>query len=214
MRSKDRERMRAALAVATLATASVWPAIAAAQDDANREYLFHSQFAEHCKRAMPPLSKQIDSAFSAWQSRIPAQRLAAIRDYAGSKAGKRMAESYAIGISVASGDNKLVASYQCVERINEWGRIDYPSVTNSQIDAAAAKPLLASIAPLALARLDCAALEGVSAAPATAASADQASVPVETWTFSGCGRSHAVGIDRRSDRLGLAGKDRIALSGF
>lgn len=215
MRSRDREPMRVALAIATLVAASVWPAIAAAQDDANREYLFHRQFAEHCKRAMPPLSKQVDSAFSAWQSRIPAPRLAAFQDYASSRAGKRIAQYVGVGIAVSSGDNQLLVSYQCVDRINDWGRIEYPAATGSQVDAASARPLLASIAPLVLARLDCPALDAVSAAPATApANAEEAYDPVETWTFSGCGRSHAVGIERRSGRLGLAGKDRIDLSGF
>lgn len=216
MRSDGFRRAGVVLA-AILASAPVAGVIAAAPDDANREYLFHGQFAEHCKRVLPALSRQVDSAYAAWQSRIPAERLTALQAYAGSRDGKRTAKFVGVGISVASGDNKLVASYQCAERINDWGRIDYPAVTDSQIDAASAKPLLAMIAPLALARLDCPALDAVSAtaaAAAAAANADEASVAVETWTFSGCGRSHAVGIDRRSGQLGLAGKDRIELSGL
>lgn len=215
MRSDGRRRI-SALPMAILAASAAWSAVASAQDDPNRDYLFHGQFAEHCKRVLPPLSRQVDSAFSAWQSRIPAERLAALRDYAGSREGKRAAKFVGVGISVASSDNKLLASLQCVERINDWGRIDYPAVTDSQVDAASAKPLVASIAPLALARLDCPALQAVSAAAAPAAAASDAgqAVAVETWTFSGCGRSHAVGIERRSDRLGLAVKDRIELSGF
>lgn len=204
------------LLTGVLLSMAAWPPRALAADDPNMDYLVHVALADHCKRVLPPLSKQIDGAFAAWRSRMPADRLAAVQAYAASKAGQRSAQGVGIAIGVAPGDNKLIASHQCTKHINDWGHAAYPQVSGSQIDAAAAQSLVASIAPLALARLDCQVLDGVAAQAIAVPMAVDAGkpVPTEQWTYSGCGRTHSVSIDRREGRYGLAAQDRFDLSGM
>ncbi|UHQ24244.1 hypothetical protein LVB77_05985 [Lysobacter sp. 5GHs7-4] len=193
-----------------------WPLTASADDDPNTDYLFRLGFAEDCKRLLPALSKQLDSAVAAWQSRMPAAQLAALRAYADSKPGKRMADGIGAAIASTSGEDKLLASYECPTRINDWGRPVYPAPSKSQIDAQNSQRVVATTAPLVLGRLDCSVLDGIEAEPKAAPATANAEepMPAETWRFSACGRSHEVGIDRRGDRYGLAAKDRFELAGL
>ncbi|KRD75526.1 hypothetical protein [Lysobacter sp. Root983] len=199
-----------------MSLAAFWPQGARAADDPNMDYLYQLAFADNCKQVAPALSKQVDSALAAWQAGIPQDRLAPLRDYARSKQGQRQMKFVGIAITSANGGNKLIASYQCVDKINDWGQPTYPQVSGSQLDSEAGKAIVSSIAPLALARLDCLVLDGVEAdaIPAPAQSKEGQAVPTEKWRFSACGRTHVVGIDQRGGRYGLAAKDRIELSGF
>lgn len=201
---------------AALTLAAFWPQGARAADDPNMGYLVQQAFADNCKQTLPALSKLIDSSLAASQSRLPQERLAAAREYARSAAGKRAAQAVGIAITAASNDNKLIASYECSKKINEWGQPAYPQVSGSQIGPDASRSLVSSIAPLALARLDCQVLDSVAAKEIAMPMAVDAgkSVPAEQWTFSGCGRTHSVSIDRREGRYGLAAQDRFDLAGM
>jgi len=148
------------------------------------DYLIQQAFAYNCKQVLPALSKLVDSALAASQSRIPQERLAALREHARSAAGKRTTQ--ALGAAITAASNKLIASYECSKKINEWGQPAYPQVSGSQLGSEASRSLVSSIAPLvlALARLDCLTLDGVEAEAipelALAPAEEGRSVPTET----------------------------------
>lgn len=219
MRTSDRGRGVLFLMGAALSLAATWPRATPAADDPNTDYLVQIAFADHCKQVLPPLSGQVDNALTAWKERMPPRRLASLQAYADSKTGRDAARAAAIAIDVAGNNDKLIASYECVSKIIEWGSPAYPPVARSRIDDEQGRSLVASIAPLALARLDCLVLDSVEAAT-TAPGADAArpesaqAVPMERWTFSACGRTHAVSVWRREGTYNLSAKDRFDLSGM
>lgn len=219
MRSLGCGRMAWALAAAIAALATAWPRTAPAADDPNMEYLVKLAFADHCKQVLPWMTGQVDSALAAWKARLPAQQLASLQSYADSKPGKSTARSVGIAIGAASNGNKLIVSHECARNINEWGLPAYPQVARSQIDPEQNRALVASIAPLVLARLDCLVLDGVdTAADSVAAAGSQAKptqpVPMERWVFSACGRTHSVSIWPRQGKYNLSAKDTFDLSGM
>lgn len=219
MRTSDRGRGVLFLMGAALSLAATWPRATPAADDPSTDYLVQIAFADHCKQVLPPLSGQVDNALAAWKARVPPRRLASLQAYADSKAGRNAARGVAIAIDVAGNNDKLIASHECVRKIIGWGLPMYPPVAHSRIEEDQARFLVASIAPLALARLDCLVLDSVEAA-ATAPNADAAkpesaqAVPMERWTFSACGRTHAVSVWRREGKYNLSAKDRFDLSGM
>jgi len=138
-----------------------------------------------CQKALPGLKPQLLDAHANWVSMLDASQRQAAEAYAGSKDGKKLAKSTDAEASSAFGRNVISAAENCIGLLKKFNVV-YPAPPDTAMPADSVKWHQANFAPMVLAALKCARLDGVDAAPAP----DGA----ETWSYRGCGRVETMRV--------------------
>lgn len=164
-------------AATTAATATATPG------DRGQDFVQTQAIAARCQKTLPGFKLQLQEGRQHWLSTLDAAQLQAAEVYASSKEGKALEKDVERDASRAFGRNPLSAAATCVGLLAEYGPA-HPLPAGTAMPTDRVQHYMLHFAPMALARLQCARLEGIDVTAQPDGS--------ETWQYRACGRTESV----------------------
>jgi hypothetical protein len=175
---------------------------AATPIDRAQDFVQTQAISAHCQKILPGLKLQLQDGRERWLSTFePAQRQVA-QTYAASKEGKKLEKDVERDASRAFGRNTLSAAATCISLLGEYSPA-HPLPTGSAMPAERVQHYMFHFAPMALARLQCARLDGIDVATQADGS--------ETWQYRACGRVETVRMVPAGQSWSMTDADRNRL---
>lgn len=141
--------------------------------------------SERCQIEVPGLKPQLRAARGPWLSARDATELQAFEVFAKSKDGKKLARATDAEAFKAFEHNVMSAAATCIGLLKDYG-VAYPSPSGTAVPAREVAWHLENFAPMVLAALKCARLDGIDVAAAPNGE--------EIWSYRGCGRVESVHV--------------------
>lgn len=186
----------ATTAVATAATPTAPPA------DRSQDFVQTRAIEARCQKSLPGLELQLQEGRKHWLSTLDAAQLQAAEAYAISKEGKALEKGVERDASRAFGHNTLSGAATCVGLLAEYGPA-HPLPAGTAMPAERVQHYMLHFAPMALARLQCARLEGIDVTAQSDGS--------ETWQYRACGRTESVRMAPLGQNWSMSDADRNRL---
>lgn len=199
-----RNGMRCGLVMACMALTAAAAAAspAATPGDRSQDFVQTQAIAARCQKTLPGLKLQLQEGRQHWLSTLDAAQRQAAETYAGSKEGKALEKGVERDASRAFGRNTLSAAATCVGLLAEYGPA-HPLPAGTAMPADRVQHYMLHFAPMALARLQCARLEGIDVTAQPDGS--------ETWQYRACGRTESVRMAPLGQSWSMSDADRNRL---
>ena len=185
-----------------LATSAVAATPAATPGDRSQDFVQTQAIAGRCQTTLPGLKLQLQEGRQHWLSTLDAAQLQAAEAYAGSKEGKALERAVERDASRAFGRNTLSAAATCVGLLAEYGPA-HPLPAGTAMPADRVQHYMLHFAPMALALLQCARLQGIDVTAQPDGS--------EIWHYRACGRSDSVRMAQLGQSWSMSDADRNRL---
>ncbi len=190
------------IACMALAVAPAAATATATRGDRGQDFVQTQAIAVRCQKTLPGLKLQLQEGRQHWLSTLDAAQLQAAEVYASSKEGKTLGKSVERDASRAFGRNPLSAAATCVGLLAEYGPA-HPLPAGTAMPADRVQHYMLHFAPMALARLQCARLEGIDVEAQPDGS--------ETWQYRACGRTESVRMAPLGQGWSMSDADRNRL---
>jgi len=190
-----------ALAVAPAAATAAATATAM-PGDRGQDFVQTQAIAARCQKSLPGLELQLQEGRKHWLSTLDAAQLQAAEAYASSKEGRTLGKSVERDASRAFGRNTLSAAATCVGLLAEHGPA-HPLPSGTAMPADRVQHYMLHFAPMVLARLQCARLDGIDVAAQPDGS--------ETWQYRACGQTESVRMAPLGQSWSMSDADRNRL---
>ncbi|WP_439448412.1 hypothetical protein [Stenotrophomonas sp. ATs4] len=185
-----------------LAVAPAAATAAATPGDRGQDFVQTQAIATRCQKTLPGLKLQLQAGRQHWLSTLDAAQLQAAEAYANSKEGKALEKGVERDASRAFGRNPLSAAATCVGLLAEYGPA-HPLPVGTAMPADRVQHYMLHFAPMALAQLQCARLEGIGVTAQPDGS--------EIWQYRACGRTESVRMTPLGQSWSMTDADRNRL---
>lgn len=185
-----------------LVVASAAATAAATPGDRGKDFVQTQAIAARCQKTLPGLKLQLREGRQHWLSTLDAAQLQAAETYASSKEGKALEKGVEQDASRAFGRNPLSAAATCVGLLAEYGP-PHPLPAGTAMPADRMQHYMLHFAPMALARLQCARLDGIDVTAQPDGS--------EIWQYRACGRTESVRMAPLGQSWSMSDADRNRL---
>lgn len=175
---------------------------AATPSDRAQDFVQTQAISARCQKILPGLKLQLQDGRERWLSTFEPAQLQVAQTYAASKEGKKLEKDVERDASRAFGRNTLSAAATCISLLGEYSPA-YPLPTGSAMPAERVQHYMFHFTPMALARLQCARLDGIDAATQADGS--------ETWQYRACGRVETVRMVPAGQSWSMTDADRNRL---
>ncbi|CAM4354864.1 MULTISPECIES: hypothetical protein [Stenotrophomonas] len=175
---------------------------AATPSDRAQDFVQTQAISARCQKILPGLKLQLQDGRERWLSTFDPAQLQVAQAYAASKEGKRLGNEVERDASRAFGRNTLSAAATCISLLGEYSPA-HPLPTGSAMPAERVQHYMFHFTPMALARLQCARLDGIDVATQADGS--------ETWQYRACGRVETVRMAPVGQSWSMTDADRNRL---
>ncbi|MGE8453704.1 MAG: hypothetical protein ACN6OP_24480 [Pseudomonadales bacterium] len=190
------------ISFAFLATDAPAAPPAATSGERAQDFVQTQAISARCQKILPGLKLQLQDGRERWLSTFEPTQLQAAQAYAASKEGKRLGKEVERDASRAFGRNTLSAAATCISLLSEYSPA-HPLPTGSAMPAERVQHYMFHFTPMALARLQCARLDGIDVATQADGS--------ETWQYRACGRVETVRMAPVGQSWSMTDADRNRL---
>ncbi|WP_363733512.1 hypothetical protein [Stenotrophomonas indicatrix] len=190
------------ISFAFLATDAPAAPPAATSGERAQDFVQTQAISARCQKILPGLKLQLQDGRERWLSTFEPTQLQAAQAYAASKEGKRLGKEVERDASRAFGRNTLSAAATCISLLSEYSPA-HPLPTGSAMPAERVQHYMFHFTPMALARLQCARLDGIDVATQADGS--------ETWQYLACGRVETVRMAPVGQSWSMTDADRNRL---
>lgn len=187
---------------AFLATDATAAPPAVTPSDRAQDFVQTQAISARCQKILPGLKLQLLDGRERWLSTFEPAQLQAAQAYAASKEGKQLHKEVERDASRAFGRNTLSAAATCIRLLGDYSPA-HPLPAASEMPAEKVQHYMFHFTPMALARLQCARLDGIDVATQADGS--------ETWQYRACGRVETVHMAPAGQSWSMADADRNRL---
>jgi len=175
---------------------------AATPSDRAQDFVQTQAISARCQKILPGLKLQLQDGRERWLSTFEPAQLQVAQTYAASKEGKKLEMDVERDASRAFGRNTLSAAATCISLLGEYSPA-HPLPTGSAMPAERVQHYMFHFTPMALARLQCARLDGIDVATQADGS--------EAWQYRACGRVETVRMAPAGQSWSMTDADRNRL---